>query len=201
MSTTLSRALGRVLTAAVLAAVALVPAAGAASAHDRLVDSSPSSDQRLDAAPAEIRLDYSDDIMDVGAAVIVADQDGADWATGEPVLDGPTVTVPVDPALPDGAYTVRWRVVSSDGHAISGAIPFTVGDAAAVSAPTATAEPTAAVDPTAADPTAVDSTAVDPTEAASPLRTVLIALGGAAVAVGLYALVLWLRRRAARRQS
>lgn len=196
MSLSLTRALRRAAAATLLAGLAMVPAAGAAAAHDRLVDSSPRTDERLRAAPAEVRLEFSSEVMDVGAAVVVADAAGTDRATGEPVLDGPVVTVPVDPALPDGSYTVRWRVVSSDGHAISGSIPFQVGEAPSSTAPpTPTAATTAgAVPPADAATTGTVTTAPD---AGSALRTVLVALAGAAVAVGLYALALVLRRRSA----
>lgn len=173
-------ALLRASALAVSAAFLMIAGATSASAHDRLIDSSPGVDQHLDAAPTEIRLEYSAEIMDVGAAVILADGAGTDWTSGEPVLDGPTVTVPVDPELPDGAYTVRWRVVSSDGHAISGSIPFQVGTAGTV---TASPEPTPTTNPAPSTPSTF------------PWRTVGIAAAGAVIAGGLYTLVLVLRRR------
>jgi copper transport protein len=37
------------------------------------------------------------------------------------------VTLPLDPGLPRGAYTVRWSVVSEDGHREQGVIAFAVG--------------------------------------------------------------------------
>lgn len=181
-------ALLRACVLAVSTAVLMIVGATSASAHDQLIDSSPSVDQHLDAAPTQIRLEYSAEIMDVGAAVILADAAGTDWTSGDPVLDGPTVTVPVDPELPDGAYTVRWRVVSSDGHAISGSIPFQVGVVTASPAPASTPTPTEAS-------TAAGSTTTPRTESAFPWRTVGIAAAGAVLAGGLYALVLVLRRR------
>ena len=174
-------ALLRASVLAVSTAVLMIAGTTSASAHDQLIDSSPSVDQHLDAAPTEIRLEYSAEIMDVGAAVILADDAGTDWTSGDPVLDGPTVTVPVDPELPDGAYTVRWRVVSSDGHAISGSIPFQVGVVTASPEPETTSTP----DPEPSTPSTF------------PWRTVGVAAAGAVIAGGLYALVLVLvlRRR------
>lgn len=112
------RALGRALAGLGLATGFLLATAGAATAHDSLIDSTPAVDQQLDTAPAEVRLTFSADVMDVGAAIRVIDDEDTDWTAGEPVLAGPVVTVPLDPQLPDGAYRAAWRVVSSDGHAI-----------------------------------------------------------------------------------
>jgi methionine-rich copper-binding protein CopC len=165
-----------------------------ASAHDQLIDSVPGGDRRLEQAPVEIRLEFSAEVMDVGAAVVVADATGEDRATGAPVVDGQVVTVPLEPDLPDGGYTVRWRVVSSDGHPITGSIPFGVRDdppSASPAAPSATSSTSAA--PQGA------LTATEGSTAASgdgPLRTVLVAAAGAGIAAGVYAVVLVVRRRA-----
>ncbi|MEV7974219.1 copper resistance CopC family protein [Cellulomonas sp. NPDC089187] len=196
------RALGRTLATTVLAGSLLLPATGIAAAHDQLIDSSPAADQHLDSAPTEIRLTFSAEVMDVGTAVRVIDAADADWTDGEPVLDGPVVTVPLDPELPEGAYRAAWRVVSSDGHAISGVVPFTVGEADPVAAMSAEQGDGAAREQPAVS-AAPQTAAVSDTTPASesgpatdgPLRTVLIAAGGAVLAGGLYALGLWLRRR------
>lgn len=191
------------LAAVAVVAGLLVPTAGPASAHDRLVDSTPSTGQHLDSAPAEIRLTFSADVMDVGAAVRVIDAADADWSAGDPVLAGSVVTVPVDPAMPDGEYRAAWRVVSSDGHAISGVVPFTVGEVAGESAgvtpvPGAGAGETGSAAPDAASGTATSGAGTDIAardDSGSPGRTALVAAAGAAVALGLYLLVLRLRRR------
>lgn len=135
------------------AALALVAALGLvlappAAAHDSLVASDPTADAVLGSAPSDVSLTFSGDLLDVGATVMVVDSAGTDHA-GAPVVDGPRLTTPLG-ALPDGSYTVRWRVVSSDGHPISGLIPFVVGSpsttppAAAVPAPDASGTPDAA---------------------------------------------------------
>ena len=50
---------------------------------------------------------------------------------GEQVIDGGTVTVSLPSPLPDGTYTVAYRVVSADGHPVQGAYQFTVTGATA----------------------------------------------------------------------
>lgn len=190
MSPAHRRALARVAAGPALAGLLLVPTASAAAAHDELVGSDPAPGAALDSAPAAVRLDYSADVLTFGAAVVVADADGT-WQTGEPVLDGSSVSVALDPAMPDGAYEVRWRVVSSDGHPITGLVPFTVGDVAPAPAGDPVAEPTTSPAADAVpDPSPTD-------ESVLPWRTLAVAGGGAVLALAVYAAVLLLRGRRA----
>ena len=117
-----------VLVAAALTVAAGITLAGAspAFAHDELLASTPENGQVFDTAPAEVALDFSDDILEVGTAIVVVDHHGGDVEVGDPVIAGAHVTA----ALPidlEGDYQVRWRAVSSDGHPIEGTIDFGVG--------------------------------------------------------------------------
>lgn len=117
-----------VLAAAALTVAAGITIAGAspAFAHDELLASSPEPGQVFDTAPAEVALDFSNDIIEVGTAIVVVDHHGGDVEVGDPVVAGPHVTAAL-PADLEGDYQVRWRAVSSDGHPIEGAIDFGVG--------------------------------------------------------------------------
>jgi methionine-rich copper-binding protein CopC len=128
-----------------------------ASAHDELVSSSPAAGAALDPAPSEVTLSYSDNVLEVGVEVSVTDAGGTQWVSGAPVVDGPNVSTPLASDMPAGSYTVEWRVVSSDGHPISGTIPFTVTTPVATN--TSTPTPAASEPPVVATPT---------TDAASP---------------------------------
>lgn len=101
----------------------------AALAHDQLIANSPSDNEVLPEAPEEVVLNYNNSILDIGEGatiVNVVDADGADVTDGSPVVNGPEVAQPLA-ELGDGAYQVTWRVVSSDGHPISGTFAFAVG--------------------------------------------------------------------------
>lgn len=116
------------LAGAVLAAAAMGLAdAAPASAHDELLASSPEDGQVLDAAPAAIELEFSNDIIEMGTAIVVVDAEGAELAAGEPAISGRTVTATLPAGVADGEYQVRWRAVSADGHPIEGTIDFGVG--------------------------------------------------------------------------
>ncbi|RUR01892.1 copper resistance CopC family protein [Labedella endophytica] len=175
----------RVLLAAATAlgiVLAATTAIAPAQAHDQLVSSTPTADASLDPAPTEVALTYSDNILEVGVEVVVTDADGEDWVAEAPVVDGPTVTVPLESDMPGGAYTVDWRVVSSDGHPISGSIPFTVTTPVAM--PTPTASEPAATTPTdsvtsapsvSADPESTDSDAANAEDGLSGAHLAIIA--------------------------
>jgi methionine-rich copper-binding protein CopC len=101
--------------------------ASPAAAHDELVASTPSIGEQLASAPSEVSLTFSADVLTIGAAVIIADGAGRDWVADEPVVTDGVVTVGLQSGMPDAGYEIRWRVVSEDGHPISGLVPFTVG--------------------------------------------------------------------------
>ena len=102
--------------------------AAPARAHDELVGSTPGDHEVLETAPDQIELQFSDAPLDVGLVVEVRDAAGADHAVGAPEISGSTVTQPIDDSVLDGAYLVVWRVVSTDGHPISGRFAFAVGE-------------------------------------------------------------------------
>lgn len=180
-----------------LALVAPLVVASPASAHDELLASSPTTNEALDSAPEQVVLTFSDEVLTIGATVLVVGDGDTDWVTGDAVLNGTIVTTSIDPDMPDGAYEVRWRVVSGDGHPLTGVIPFTVGDVAPAPAEEPSADAgtgRAEASAPAADTATVGSTA-DEASGEIP-RTVLIALGGAAVAVLIWLIFLaWRRRR------
>jgi methionine-rich copper-binding protein CopC len=125
------RALLVLLAALALAIAGLVwGAAGSASAHDELLSSTPADGDTLDAAPDGATLEFSGNVQEVGTEFQLQDASGnAVELTDEYSISGTSITQPL-PALDDGAYTLNWRVVSEDGHPISGSIGFTVGEAA-----------------------------------------------------------------------
>jgi methionine-rich copper-binding protein CopC len=186
-----------------VAVVALFATAVPASAHDKLISSDPASDQNLAEAPAEVSLTFSADVLDMGAAVVVSDAAGTEWVSAAPAVDGPTVTAVLDPGMPDAGYEIRWRVVSSDGHPISGVVPFTVGDGEPLVGGAGGVEPgaaeTGAAETGGASVPGTDAQSSTQTQIAQedegPWRVVLVGASGAAVAVALLVLVQFLRRR------
>lgn len=113
---------------ALLVAALSVLAFAPASAHDQLVSSNPEDGAKLDQQPEWIEMTFSGEVQEVGSEVKV-EIDGTDVSAGELAVDGTKLTVALPDNLKPGEYTVIWRVVSSDGHPISGEYGFTINDA------------------------------------------------------------------------
>lgn len=173
----------------VLTALLVLGISSPASAHDSLVSSSPAVGEQLATAPTHVELVFSDDVLPVGAAVLVVDAAGTDWVSGDVAIDRNTVTVPLPSGMPEAGYQVRWRVVSGDGHPISAIIPFAIGDA----------EPLTVTVPEPTDSTSSADADATPSEVSQIWTTVAIGAAGALAAVGIYAAVLTIHRRRAAR--
>ncbi|PKY70823.1 copper resistance protein CopC [Brevibacterium ravenspurgense] len=100
-----------------------------AQAHDQLIGSNPKQGAKLDKQPEWIELNYSGEIQDIGTEIRV-ERDGEDYSAGEITVEGRTVKSALPDDLKPGDYTIAWRVVSQDGHPISGTVEFTILDSA-----------------------------------------------------------------------
>src|SRR5919201_739884 len=79
-------------------------------------------------APAEVVLHFDQQVRDVSSTVTNAQ--GAPVTTGADSTapgDVRALVIPMQQNLPNGDYTVRWRIVSTDGHIISGVFAIGVG--------------------------------------------------------------------------
>jgi len=114
----------------------------AAQAHADLVSSDPAGGATLPTAPTELRLTYSE-APDPSLSAVQLLTSGASLVPTGPqqVAQQTTLVVPITDPLPEGTYTVTWRVVSvDDGHVTAGAFAFGVGTPPdPATAPTATA--------------------------------------------------------------
>lgn len=178
-------AVRRVLASAavVIATAALtVGAAASAQAHAQLIGSDPRDGADLAAAPAFIRLTFSESLVDGAVAVVAVDSTGAAVTLPDPRVDGPVVEVTWPPSAVGDTFTISYRVVSVDGHPITGQIGFSV---AAPPSPSPTSSPTASptVSPTPPPgPTPTPAPSPSPTPDPAPSRPVLTyVLGGLAL--------------------
>src|SRR5688572_26832127 len=101
--------------AGVMAGVIAAPLAGpavAAQAHAQLVGTTPANGARLDSAPAEIVLRFSERILLVRDGIRLLDTRGAARAAGPARVDpsGREAILPVPAGLETGVYIVSWRV-------------------------------------------------------------------------------------------
>ncbi|ALV33193.1 copper resistance CopC family protein [Streptomyces sp. CdTB01] len=175
------------------AVTVLAVAAPQAAAHTELDTASPGASAALAGLPPRVTLAFSDAMTQKYAKVAVTGPDGDSAAAGGVEVQGRTVTLPLDAGSPPGRYTVGYRVVSADGHPVSGSYTFTVR---------ATESPAS---PPSPSPRAVESdeapetAATDADEESSGANTSAVVGGGTLVlvlaAMGAYAAR---RRRAGR---
>jgi hypothetical protein len=94
-----------------------------AQAHASLIASSPAAGSTVTEQPGVVELTFSEAVQTEFAQVAVLRDDGAAFHVGTPQVIGSVVTQPVGD-LPDGNYTISYRVVSADGHPVTGTVDF-----------------------------------------------------------------------------
>jgi copper resistance protein C len=116
----------RLLAVGAFALAALLGSASPALAHNVLVGSDPADGAQLRTGPQEVRLTFDQPVKegDEYNAVTVVGPKGEHWAAGPVRVEGSAVIVPVRELGPAGGYAVGYRVLSSDGHPVSGKVGF-----------------------------------------------------------------------------
>lgn len=119
-----------------LTAILVTISAPAAWAHADLVGTSPTDGSTVDVAPAQITLEFNEEPLATMIDVVITDADGNVVAMDAAEASGTQVSIPWPGSLGAGDYTVAYRVVSADGHPITGTFGFTfTGDASSTVAP------------------------------------------------------------------
>ena len=126
----LSTAARRVVLLGTLGVLFALLFASPAAAHAELVRITPANGAQLKTPPTEVQMTFTESVNLIDGGIRLLDEAGATVPTPDPTVDGHTVSWPMPADLPDGAYVVTWRVVSADGHPVSGASSFGVGTAA-----------------------------------------------------------------------
>ncbi len=107
--------------------VALSLPAGPANAHADLLRTDPASGSVVQSLPQAVTLTFSEDVQPVVSQMQVIAPDGS-RADDERVSEEATSTVriPLRTDGPDGTYAVSYRVVSDDGHPMTGVVTFSL---------------------------------------------------------------------------
>jgi methionine-rich copper-binding protein CopC len=116
------------LTAALVFAVGAAGAAAANVFHFALSRSAPTADATVP-PPEEVRLWFTQAPQDNSVRIRILNAAGEPLATTDPTVDPEnTMAVSVKPRAPlsAGSYTVSWRGVGDDGHAVTGDFGFSV---------------------------------------------------------------------------
>jgi copper transport protein len=98
-----------------------------ALAHARLLSTFPRDGAVLGSAPAQVRVSFDSDVR-LASGIKAIRNGGGSVLAGKPrVVGGRVLVIPVRSGLVNGDYTVLWRVLSDDGHKLSGVLAFGVG--------------------------------------------------------------------------
>ncbi|MBO3748009.1 copper resistance protein CopC [Streptosporangiaceae bacterium NEAU-GS5] len=123
------------LLALVFAAVLLLFPAPA-YAHNTLIGSDPKDGASIPALPAAVTLTFDQAVRLEFAQFTLRLPAGGEQRLGGLTADGPAISAPLAgiPASP-GAYGLGYRIISNDGHPVTGQITFTVAGGAPQAAP------------------------------------------------------------------
>ncbi|HEX6446373.1 MAG TPA: copper resistance CopC family protein [Streptosporangiales bacterium] len=172
-----------VVAGAVLAALATP---SPAVAHDVLIGTAPKARSTVTAPRSTVVLTFNDAVQTSFAEVVVSDAAGDELSVGKPDVVDDTVTQRIQPFRSAGGYRVSWRIVSADGHPVSGTFTFTVGTGAV-----STASPTGS---TPASPAATGQASGAQQPSFLQRHAVHLLIGLVIVVVG-GGILVWERRR------
>jgi methionine-rich copper-binding protein CopC len=170
------------LLAVLIAVIGIIAMPAAVQAHTDLASSTPVDGAVLDTPPEAITLTFNEDLLAGSSSIALNDMTGTTVLSGPVAAVGPSITVPWPAGLPGGTYQAAYRVVSADGHPVTGAITFTV--AAALGE--ASTGPSAEISAEASPESLTESSAVPTTSAAAePVVGPPMGVAGSIVTLGL----------------
>jgi len=114
----------RVLAVALLTLAAVLGLATPALAHNTLIGSDPAEGAKLSAGPPRVTLTFDQPVQKDFDTITVTAADGTHWEAGSAEVQGNAVSAPVRPLGPAGEYAIGYRILSADGHPVSGVVRF-----------------------------------------------------------------------------
>ncbi|MEH7156233.1 copper resistance CopC/CopD family protein [Neobacillus drentensis] len=101
------------------------------SAHAYIKKSTPLENETVKKAPEQVTIIFDESIQPAFNSLKVFDSNGnrVDQKDGRLDPNQPSILkTGLKKNLPNGAYRIKWKVVSSDGHPVEGVIPFQIGN-------------------------------------------------------------------------
>ncbi|MED4227216.1 copper resistance CopC/CopD family protein [Neobacillus cucumis] len=119
---------GSLMMAVIYLCLVLFPSL--ASAHAYIIKSTPYENEILNQVPKKVSIVFDESIQASFNSIEVFDSKGnrVDQKNGRIDPKNPSmIETGLGSNLPDDTYSIKWRVVSSDGHPVEGVIPFQIG--------------------------------------------------------------------------
>ena len=181
------------LLALALGVAGVLALAGPASAHNQIVSSTPSPNQTLTALPARFSIVTNEALLDIGGAgrgfaFEIEDAAGKFYETGCVSIVDDSMFTDARLGAP-GSYTVIYQLVSADGHAVSGTIPFTWAPAATATVTRGVSSPPGCNGGPAPGKPHTDATSTQTTRTSTVPLADILWIGGIIVAVALAVII------------
>ena len=124
-----------------------VTSASPANAHTSLELSTPSDGQSIEFMPAELSARFDEDLIEIEGEIVntleLESADGTKYVLSSATIAGSTVSANAgDGEYPAGDYLLKYRVVSADGHPVTGEIKFSTQSLTTIGSVPAEAEAT-----------------------------------------------------------
>ncbi|AOW93838.1 copper resistance protein CopC [Rhodococcus sp. WMMA185] len=119
----------RVLIVGLLVMASSMLGVATASAHAAAMGSNPENGAQIATAPDHVSVTFNEPMQESFASLTVVGPDGNLWTKSDPSVAGDTVSAELGQLGPAGEYTIAYRVVSADGHPVSGTSTFTLTQA------------------------------------------------------------------------
>lgn len=171
-----------------------------AFAHAELVSTDPVDGAVLESAPESLTLNFDSSLLDGMVEVAVSNSTGEIVSGFAVESTGTRATAAWRADLPGDRYTVAYRIVSQDGHPVTGSLSFSYPDlttvaASAVAAPEVTTMATPSAAPKALDQSALQQSTSQPASSDSG-PTLVWVLGFLALVLVVAGYFIWRKRTA-----
>ena len=119
------RTSARLFASALFVALSLlmVPAA---QAHTAVVTTTPPAGSSMATVPTQVTIETDDGVQEMGTTISVLSPSGERVDDGTVEIDGKTVLTGLRALSEAGTYTVNYRLLARDGHALEGSYAFTL---------------------------------------------------------------------------
>lgn len=119
----------RALIACLIAGAAVLVTAAPAAAHNALISSDPKDKTSLEAGPSSVTLTFDQEVQGGQGinTISVVDANGGHYeVAGDPTIKDNAVSAQVNALGKAGQYKIGYRILSADGHPVSGELTFTL---------------------------------------------------------------------------
>jgi methionine-rich copper-binding protein CopC len=122
----INRLIARLVSVVALSGIAVFVGYAPAGAHDIPVATVPADNSAMSTGPKTVSVTFDKPVQDGFAELTVLGPGGTRWTAGPPHVMGDTISAALGPLGPAGRYTVEYRIVSADGHPVSGSFGFSL---------------------------------------------------------------------------